>query len=141
MSVPQPTARLMVRALQAFENELQARLHADGFTDVTVAQTNVLRHLDPEGMSQNALARDANISKQAVSQALRALQKRALVEVQPDPEDARAKRVVYTDRGRALIQCALTHVVELENRWCEQLGEPAYHALRAALEGLQPPRV
>ena len=36
------------------------------FHDVTVAQVNVLRHLDTEGMSQQALARDANISKQAV---------------------------------------------------------------------------
>ena len=103
----EPTARLMVRALQAFENHLQDHLHAEGFADVTVAQTNVLRHVDPDGMSQQALARDANVSKQAISQAVRALQARGLVSVTPDPEDARARRVVYTDRGRALIASAL----------------------------------
>jgi len=132
----EPTARLMVRALQAFENQLQACLHADGFSDVTVAQTNVLRHLDPEGMSQRALAQDANVSKQAISQAVRALQARHLVEVTPDPEDARAKRVVYTERGRALIASALPHVLELERRWQEHLGADGYHALRLGLAQL-----
>lgn len=134
---PQPTARLMVRALQRFENDLQTTLHERGYPDVTVAQTNVLRHLDGQGMSQNALARDANLSKQAISQAVRALQKRDLVEVVPDPDDARAKRVVYTERGRQLIRLAVEHIVAVERRWQEQLGEEGYAALRAGLEALQ----
>lgn len=137
---PEPTARLLVRALQGFENALQAKLHADGFDDVTVAQTNVLRHLNAEGMKQSELARDANISKQAVSQALRGLRSRGLVDVVPDPEDARAKRVVYTERGRALILCAVGHVIDLETAWRTELGDDAYHQLRAALERLQPAR-
>jgi DNA-binding MarR family transcriptional regulator len=135
----QPTARLLVRVLQGFETELQARLHADGFTDVTVAQTNVLRHLNPDGMNQSALARDANLSKQAISQAIRALRARDLVAVEPDPSDQRAKRVVYTDRGRALIQCAVVHVLALEQDWQGRLGQDAYHAFRNALAALQPP--
>jgi len=132
----EPTARLMVRALQAFENDLQAHLHAEGFGDVTVAQTNILRHLDPDGMSQQALAHDANVSKQAVSQALRALKARELVAVEPDPDDARARRVVYTDRGRALIAAALPHIVAIEGRWREALGDEGYEALRHGLERL-----
>lgn len=134
---PEPTARLLVRVLQDFENTLQARLSGDGFADVTVAQTNVLRHLDSDGMNQNALARDANISKQAVSQAVRALRARGLVDVEPDPADARAKRVVYTDRGRRLIEKAVGHIMELEADWRERLGDTRYWALRDALERLQ----
>lgn len=133
----QPTVRLMVRALQRFENDLQATLHARGFADVTVAQTNVIRHLDDEGMSQNALARDANVSKQAISQAVRALQQRGLVEVVPDPDDARAKRVVYTQRGRELVRVAVEHIAALERSWREQLGEEGYATLRSSLQALQ----
>ena len=132
----EPTARLLVRALQAFENDLQAHLHAEGFTDVTVAQTNVLRHLDPDGMSQQALARDANVSKQAISQAVRALKARDLVAVEPDPDDARARRVVYTERGRALIACALPHILSVEDGWRQALGDDGYEALRAGLARL-----
>lgn len=132
----EPTARLMVRALQTFENELQARLADDGFADVTVAQTNILRHLDADGMSQRDLARDANVSKQAISQAVRTLSARGLIRVEPDPDDARAKRVVYTERGRSLIAHALPHILAIEQRWREHLGAEVYEAMRAGLARL-----
>lgn len=130
----EPTARLMVVALRRFELELLARLHADGFDDVTVAQTNLLRHLDNEGMAMSDWARDAGVSKQAVSQAVRGLVARDLVAVVPDPDDGRARRVVYTDRGRDLIAHAVRHVVALEQAWAAQLGPEAYATVRAALE-------
>ena len=137
MSEPaQPTARLLLRVLRRFEEALQERLHADDFDDVTVAQTNVLRHLNPEGMRQSELAHDAGISKQAASQAVRALQSRDLVRVEQDPTDARARRVVYTERGQALIHCAIDHIGALEGEWMSALGEAEYRQLRSLLQQL-----
>jgi len=132
----QPTARLLLRVLRRFEHALQERLHQDGFDDVTVAQTNVLRHLDSGGMRQSELAHDAGISKQAASQAVRALQQRDLVAVQRDPSDARARRVVYTERGQALIASAISHIRELEAEWEAELGEAEYERLRELLRRL-----
>lgn len=126
----------MLRALRRFEAQLQQRLHEDGYTDVTVGHTNVLRHLDSEGMRMGALARDAGVTKQAVTQAVRALAARDLVRLEPDPDDARAKRVVYTDRGRALVRCAVDHVAALEQRWADRLGPREYAGLRDALAAL-----
>ena len=126
----------MVRALRRFEDQLQQRLHEAGYRDVTVGHTNVLRHLDPDGMRMSALAHDAGITKQAVTQAVRALKARGLVDLVPDPDDARAKRVIYTERGRSLVGDAITHIIELEHAWREVLGDDAYVSLRASLEAL-----
>ena len=131
-----PTARLMIRALQKFEHDLQARLHQDGFVDVSVAHTNLLRHLNPEGMRLTALAADAGMTKQGVSQGVRALQARGLVAVEPDPCDRRAKRVVYTPRGLALIASAIEHIIVLEGEWSDHLGTDRYAALRQGLAEL-----
>jgi len=136
MSAQEPTARLMIRALRGFEEELQRRLYADGFQDVSVAQTNVLRHLNPEGMRLSELAADAGITKQGGSQAVKLLAARGLVAVESDESDRRAKRVVYTERGRALIACALAHIVVLEQEWSDRLGQDRFEALRSALVDL-----
>ncbi len=130
------TAQLMLRALRSFEQELGARLHASGWTDVTVAHTNLLRHLNPEGMRLGALAADAGVTKQAASQGVKPLVQRGLVELKPDPDDGRARRVVYTDRGRALIVDAIAHIAAIEQEWTDRLGPEAYAALRAGLAGL-----
>ena len=126
----------MIRALQRFEAQLQERIRREGYSDVTVAHTNVLRHLNPEGMRPSELANDADVTKQAITQAIRQLQSRDLVAVEPDPDDGRAKRVVYTDRGRALIAAALPHVLALEREWAERLGADRYQTLRDALTDL-----
>lgn len=136
MTPPEPSARLMLWALRRFEAELQRRLHADGFDDVHVAHTNLLRHLDSEGMRLNALATDAGITKQAVGQSIRALEARDLVQVVPDPDDRRAKRVIYTDRGRALVASSIEHIRDIEATWSERLGQDVYLAMRDALAAL-----
>ncbi|TPV96044.1 MAG: MarR family transcriptional regulator [Myxococcales bacterium FL481] len=132
----EPTARLMIAALRRFEGSLQHKLHRDGFEDVSVALTNILRHLDRDGMRLQALAADARVTKQAASQAVRALEERGLVQVEPDPDDGRAKRVVYTGRGRRLIDRATRHVATMERDWSRRLGAEAYQSLRRALQRL-----
>lgn len=133
---PEPTARLMLSALRRFEHELQDKLYKDGFEDVSVAHSNVLRHLNPEGMRLAELAADAGITKQGASQAVRALEQRDLVTVEADPSDRRAKRVVYTERGRSMIRRSIRHIAAIENRWRRELGEREFENLRDVLRKL-----
>jgi DNA-binding MarR family transcriptional regulator len=131
-----PTARLLIAALRAFEHALLERLHADGYDDVTLAQTNALRHLDNDGMRMVDFARDAGVTKQAISQMVKSLTAAGLVTVEPDPDDRRARRVVYTERGRAMIARAVVHVIALEQAWQAEIGEEAYLRMRASLARL-----
>lgn len=133
---PEPTARLLIAVLRRFEDDLQDRLARSGFEDVTVAQTNVLRHLDPDGMRLAELAHDAGITKQAVTVSVRGLVARELVTLGPDPDDGRAKRVSYAPRGKALVACAIAHIRDIEAEWSAALGEDRYADLRGALEAL-----
>lgn len=126
----------MLWALRSFETELQRRLAEDGFEDVTVAQSGLLRHLNPEGMRLGDLAADAGISKQAASQAVKLLEASRLVRVGPDPDDRRAKRVQYTRRGRALVEAAIVHIVAIEREWEVALGQRRYNAMREGLSAL-----
>ena len=123
----------MILALRRFEQELQRRIHEEGFADISVAHMNVLRHVDAAGIRLGDLARDAGMTKQGASQAVQSLIERDLVAVEPDPHDRRSKRVVYTARGREVIACGIAHVMAIEQEWSEQLGERRYRSLRKSL--------
>lgn len=129
-----PTARLLLHVFRAFEEDLLRRLAEAGHGDVTASHVNLLRHLDPGGLRMSALAKDAGLSKQAVSQLVRPLIARDLVALVPDPDDRRAKRVVWTEYGREVLHASIAAVGGIELAYIEALGERRYGELRESLE-------
>ena len=68
---------------------------------------------------------------------LKPLSRRGLVEVQPDPADRRARRLVLTDAGRAALVAALPHWHAAQATLAGVLGgEEAATALRSQLAAL-----
>ncbi len=127
------TARLLLYAFRAFENELAEMLNSKGFTDVTMGNFNVLRHLNPEGMHLSELAKDAQISKQAIGKMVRELEYKGYVELIPDETDGRAKYVHFTVKGQKLIDLAITIVAEMESNYQSLLGTKDYNKLRQSV--------
>lgn len=136
MDEGQPTARGLIRLFHAFEVELLERLARRGYGDVTPGHLNVLRHLDRGGLHVGELARDAGLTKQAVSKTVDALVRRGYLRTQAEARDGRARRVVYTRQGRRLVATAVTEVREIEANWRRTLGPAAHDALREALARL-----
>lgn len=132
-----PTARLLLDAFRAFENHLAGVLTANGFTDVTTGNFNVLRHLNPEGIHLSALARDAQISKQAIGKMIKEIEAKGYVEVIPDPSDGRAKFVRFTARGEKMISLARDIVGKMEESYRSLLGQNAYNQLRQSVADIQ----
>ena len=130
------TGRLMIQLFRAFETRVVEELQARGFDDVTLAHLSVLRHLNPEGLRITCLADDAGVTKQAMGQMVRELKKRGYVETKPDPEDGRAKLVVYTPRGLELIGAAREIVGECEGEFQQVLGDDSYTEMRESLTTL-----
>lgn len=91
---------------------------------------------DLEGLRIGDPARDAGVTKQAMGQMVKELERRGWVEVGPDPSDGRARRVCYTDEGLRLIRAAQQNVGELEREFQAVLGEESYGALRGGLSRL-----
>lgn len=130
------TGRLLIQTFQRFEERLVEGLHSSGFEEVTMAHLSALRHLDLEGLRIGDLARDAGVTKQAMGQMVKELERRGWVEIRPDPTDGRARRVCYTDEGIRLIREAQRKVGELEREFQDILGEESYVALRGGLSRL-----
>ncbi|MDH5730872.1 MAG: MarR family transcriptional regulator [Gammaproteobacteria bacterium] len=128
-----PTARLLLDAFRAFENDLAQQLAVQGFDDLTTGNFNLIRHLNPEGMRLVELARDAQLSKQAIGKMVNELEYKAYVEVVPDATDGRAKFVRFTPRGRKLIEQATLMVADIERHYQSMLGKKDYQKLRQAV--------
>jgi len=100
---------------------------------VRVAHTALLPHLDLEGTRLTELARRLEVSKQAAGQLVDELEAMGQLERVPDPDDARAKLVRFSRRGRKGLLEGLAVLGELERELSTTLGEDGIEALRVAL--------
>jgi DNA-binding MarR family transcriptional regulator len=113
-------------------------LHRSGFDDLVPAHMAVLRYPGPQGQRPVELARQANMTKQAVNYLLGQLETLGYLERRPDPEDLRSKAVYLTDRGEAIIEVIRATVREVEAEWAAELGAEDLEQLRALLTRLAP---
>ena len=128
--------RLLLRASRAETTATLERIHRCGYTDISLADTNLLANLDTEGTSISALARRAGVTRQAASQQIAALERAGYVERRPSDTDGRAVVIVQTERGRALLERALEIVEDLEDVYADHLGDERLADLKEALSSL-----
>jgi DNA-binding MarR family transcriptional regulator len=112
---------------------LMARLSARGFDGMTPAFAGLIPLLDARGARPTALAQQAGVSKQAMSQLIHELEARGYVEQVPDPTDTRAKIVRLNKRGIALRQACLVARGELQTLAKKALGQARLTALQRDL--------
>ena len=102
-------AHLLVRAARLVNEAGLRRVQEDArFESARSAHLSVFPHLDLDGTRVTELARRMGITKQAVSQLIDDLEGLGMVERRPDPDDRRAKRVVFTNEGRAMMLFGLS---------------------------------
>lgn len=117
----------------------QARVNREaGRRVMRPALTRILPHLRAEGVRVTDLARAADVTKQAVSQAIAALEAEGVVELRPDPADARAKRVHLTKRGGEAFAHGLGVLAALERELEAELGPRLLEQTRRGLAAMQP---
>jgi DNA-binding MarR family transcriptional regulator len=130
-------ARLMLEASRALGAEVVASLDERGFPDARPAHAAVFMHIDRRsGTRLTDLARRARMTKQGMMLLVDDLEQRGYVRRVPDVEDARAKVVRLTARGRRFVAEARRAVAAVEARARRELGDRRYEALRGALEEL-----
>jgi len=130
-------SRLLLEASRALGAEMVADLGERGFPDARPGHTAVFLHIDRRsGTRLTDLARRSRMSKQGMMLLVDDLENRGYVRRVPDPEDARAKVVRLTARGRRYAAEARRVVIAVETRARRELGERRYEALRGALDEL-----
>ncbi|MFI9614001.1 MarR family winged helix-turn-helix transcriptional regulator [Streptomyces sp. NPDC052023] len=94
--------------------------------------------LAPDGATATDLAAHLGVTKQAASQLVDELVRKGYVERRPHPEDARARLVVLTGRGRECARAAEEAAAEAVRAWGELLGEREVRALGRHLLRIAP---
>ena len=132
---PSPLTRdnlgfLLAKARQRWNELLHGRFAAAGYPDVRPAYGSLLIPLyEQDGLRLGELARRARLSKQTLTTMARVLERAALMERRPDPQDARASLLFLTERARAFRPVA--------ERILADLGELAAQSLSLRTSALE----
>jgi DNA-binding MarR family transcriptional regulator len=135
-SDPLPPGRLAAELLAAsawFDEALLARLEQHGWPRLSPTRSRVFLALSRGPVLVSDLARELDVSRQAVHKLLDNLERDGLVERRTDDHDRRAQRVTLTDRGRALADDAGRILPDLEDELATRIGRDHVAALRLAL--------
>ena len=128
--------QLLRDALARFEQELIAGATSFEGTEWRPTHNHVLRHLDREGTRASVIAERAGLTRQAITMIVDELEQAGVVRREPDPEDGRAKRIVYTEAGLRSFDESRSRIADIERRWKRELGPERWAELRAALGAL-----
>ncbi|MGN6691628.1 MAG: MarR family winged helix-turn-helix transcriptional regulator [Sphingopyxis sp.] len=101
-----------------------------GFDDLRPAHSGVLRHIDAAGSRVVDLADRAGMTKQSMAYLTEGLAALDYIEIVPDPDDGRAKRVLLTRRGRDAVATLTTLSLEAEAAIAEKIGRKRIEELR-----------
>ena len=76
----------------------------------------------------------------AAAKTIAALQRLGYVEIEPDPTDARRKRIQVTPRGHDMIAIGSALFDDVRERWAAHIGAQQLNALQTHLGQLATPR-
>ena len=109
-------------ASRAHTAAVTARLALRGYDDFPFASASLLWLMDEGGTRSSVLAQRAGVTKQAMSQLVRLMERQEYWEQVPDPTDTRAKVVRMTERGSAVKNACVEVREELNRKVARVLG-------------------
>jgi DNA-binding MarR family transcriptional regulator len=128
------TLQVLFKVARLLDELALARIaEREGAPRLRRSHTSLFPHIDLDGTRMSDLAERLGVTKQAVSQLVDDLEALGVVARVPDPDDARARRVIFTERGRAGFFSGLATLRELEAELSSSIGEKRMAQLRAAL--------
>ena len=125
-------ARVFLAASRAHTAAIVALLAKRGYADVPIASASLLWLLDEGGTRSTVLAQRAGVTKQAMSQLVRLMERQGYLKQVPDCADTRAKVVRMTPQGEA-VKAACVEVREELNERAVKLVGPELEAHLQAL--------
>lgn len=141
MSNESPGFELPLRLLLGFRlliDELHAELSRQGHPDMRPMYGFVFQVIGRSGTTAAELGRRLGISKQAAAKHIDALERLGYVERRPDPDDARSKMVLLTERGTDALARSARIFDELRARWAMVLGPERLRAMEDDLRRIAP---
>jgi DNA-binding MarR family transcriptional regulator len=131
---PPNVARSLMLAARAHTAAVTARLALRGYDDFPFASASLLWLMDEGGTRSTVLAQRAGVTKQAMSQLVRLMERQGYLEQVPDPTDTRAKVVRMTPRGEAVKTACVEVRDELNRKVAGILGKKDADRLETHLD-------
>nr|WP_255497351.1 MULTISPECIES: MarR family transcriptional regulator [unclassified Mycolicibacterium] len=114
--------------------QLRAAFTAAGLDGLRPAQAVALVPLAAGALHASDLADRLRVSRQAVAQAVRALDAHGYVVRSPDETDARAVLIALTPRGHQALRVMRANALAVERHWRQVLGQERLAELRATVQ-------
>ena len=118
---------------QAIHRRIINELNAAGFEELRVPHMAVLQFPGPDGVRPGVLAERAGMSKQAMNQLLRSLERLGYLARSDAPDERRARIVHLTKRGRAAYAKIYEILRDIEREWSTELGVNRFTELKELL--------
>lgn len=131
-------SRMLLQAHRVLSDTMVAELVEWGWEDAKASDAALYLYIDRRSGSRiTDLARVARMTKQGMMIIADDLERRGYVRRVPDPEDARAKLVRLTARGRRYVAEGRRVAAGIESRARRELGQRAFAGLRDSLDHLR----
>jgi len=127
---------LLLNAYYQVDNELQKSLEKKGWRQFTHSQSMIFLNM-AEGRDRTVdIAKHMGVSKQAVSRTINELVEIGLIQLETDPQDKRAKRLVLSTKGAVITEDATKSIFELEKNLAKKLGDQKAKQIKSLLQAL-----
>lgn len=128
----------LLSAAGSLVQDIHTGVAAHGYTDIRPTHGFVFSLLAPDGATVTEIAAHLGFTRQAASQIADELEAKGYVRRSPHPDDARARLVTLTDKGRRCTRAAEDAALEALRPWAELVGEERLLTLRDELLRLAP---
>jgi DNA-binding MarR family transcriptional regulator len=125
--------RSLLRAYHWMDESMQNGLIQAGHDPRTRTQTMILVNLASGVMRAAELARILGVSRQAIQQQINDLESEGIILQVPDPEDRRAHRILFSEKGAQLMQAALAGLAAAEGLLADRLGADNMQSMKTTL--------
>jgi DNA-binding MarR family transcriptional regulator len=135
---PRAPSEMLIGALlrvpaHAVHRRIIRELNAAGFEELRVPHMAVMQFPGPDGVRPGLLADRAGISKQAMNQLLRSLERLGYLARSDAADEGRARIVRLTGRGRAAYAKIHEILRDVEREWAAELGPKPFRQLKELL--------
>jgi DNA-binding MarR family transcriptional regulator len=118
---------------QAIQRRIIRELNAAGFDELSIPHMAALQFPGPDGVRPGVLAERAAMSKQAMNQLLRSLERLGYISRSDAPGQGRARIIHFTKRGRAAYAKIHEILRDIEREWSAELGAKRFAQLKELL--------
>ncbi|MFG1602571.1 MarR family winged helix-turn-helix transcriptional regulator [Actinoplanes sp. NPDC049265] len=136
-------ALLLLGGFRSLVDDAVTELAAHGYPDVRPVHDFAMRAIVAGADSASELGRRLSVTKQSAAKTIAVLQERGYVSSEPDPRDARRKRLQVTELGHDVMRTGEAIFDQLRANWERRIGAAAVETMErqlAMLVGAKPVR-